>query len=65
VEYSGCENLDQAIKKFKENNGDHLHVVIQKIINFLKERGKNGEPLAPKTVRQYVGFLKIYIELFG
>jgi len=62
VEFSGCESLDQAIAKYKENNGEDLHVAVQKTINFLKEHGKNGEPLAPKTVRQYIGLLRNFLE---
>ena len=62
VEFSDCENLDQAIMKFKENNGEDLHVAVQKTINYLKDHGKNGKPLAPKTVRQYIGLLKNFLE---
>ena len=64
VEFSGCENLDQAIRKFKQNNGEGLHVAVQKTINFLKEHGKQGKPLAPKSVRQYVGLLKKFLEYY-
>ena len=64
VEFSGCENLDQAITKFRENNGENLHFVVQKVINYLKERGKDGKPLAPKTVRQYISLLKNFLEFY-
>ena len=64
VEFSGCENLDQAIRKFKQNNGEGLHVAVQKTINFLKEHGKQGKPLAPKSVRQYIGLLKKFLEYY-
>jgi len=64
VEFSGCESLDQAIMKYKENNSEDLHVAVQKTINYLKENGKDGEPLAPKTVRQYIGLLKNFLEYY-
>jgi integrase len=62
VGFSGCESLDQAIVKYKQNNGEDLHVAVQKTINFLKERGKDGGPLAPKTVRYYVSLLKHFLD---
>ena len=64
VEFSGCESLDQAIMKFRENNGEGLHKPVQKTINFLKEHGKQGKPLAPKTIRQYIGLLKKFLEYY-
>ena len=64
VEFSGCENLDQAIMKFKENDGEDLHKPVQKTINFLKKYGKKGKPLAPKTIRQYIGLLKKFLEYY-
>lgn len=61
LENSGESDLDKLIDGFKVNGSQNLHIVVQKTVSFLQAYGKNGKPLAPKTVLQYIGLLKDFL----
>lgn len=62
LDCSGYSDLDSLVDSLKESSSG-LHVIVQKVIKHFEMHGKkNGEPLAPKTIRQYVSLLKNFLE---
>lgn len=52
-------SLDEVIEHFKSNGAEDLHLVLQRVVNELREEG-----LAPKTIRFYLWFLYSFLRFF-
>jgi len=52
-------SLDEVIEHFRSNGAEGLHLVLQRVVNELREEG-----LAPKTIRFYLWFLYNFLRFF-